>query len=98
MYWDAHACNDVADTSTEYRVHLPFSEWRVAGCALAYRVVTSLPLKKLLSRSCHKVISGGPPAIRPIHVKIIPNTSGWLRVTKYNCVPPKTTDEGLLVT
>jgi len=45
MYWDAHACNYVADSSTEYRVHLPYSEWRVAGCAFAYRVVTSLPLK-----------------------------------------------------
>jgi len=44
MYWDAHAYNDVTDTSTECRVHLPYSEWRVAGCALSYRVVTSLPL------------------------------------------------------
>ena len=54
MYWDAHACNDVTDTSTEYRVHLLYSEWRVVGCALSY----------------DKVISGGPPAIRYIHVKI----------------------------
>jgi len=44
MYWDAHACNDVTDTSTEYSIHLSYNEWRVAGCAISYCVVTSLPL------------------------------------------------------
>jgi len=72
MYWDAHACNDVTDTSTECNIHLSYSDWRVAGCALSYRVVTLLPLcsrKVLLSKSWDNVISVGTPAIRHIHVK-----------------------------
>jgi len=70
MYWDAHAYTDVTDTSTEFWVLLPYSERRVAGCALSYRVVTSLPLCSStnfsleVTRSCCKVIAVGTPAIR----------------------------------
>ena len=63
MYWDAHTCNDVADTSTAYGVHLPYSEWRVAGCAISYRVVTSLPLKKITV----EVVSQGHFGRTPSH-------------------------------
>jgi len=58
MYWDAHACNDVTDTSTEYRVHLSYSERRVAGCALSYRVVTSLPLCSSINFSLEVTLQG----------------------------------------
>jgi len=53
---------------------IPYSEWCVAGSALSYRVVTSLPLcsrEVLLSRLCYKVIAVDTPDVRHIHLQTL---------------------------